>query len=61
MKEFTEKIIILDPQIEPSEVVGKIEKTAEQMFSQGWFFVSAQTNALVGELIIFFERDVHVE
>lgn len=60
MIERTEKRIALGLLRESDQVVAEIERVAEQMQRQGWYFLRSHTDPDLREILLFFERDIEV-
>jgi hypothetical protein len=58
MKEISEKILPLDNFDYPETLAMRIENEAEKMHSDGWFFTHSLTDALMENIVLFFEREV---
>ncbi len=41
----------------PAEILNRIEKLAGQMAKAGWHYTHCQVDALLENLVLFFEKD----
>jgi hypothetical protein len=56
MREFT--TLPIPPNWKPEELASQIVKETERWWNQGWTFVEANTDALMENVVLQFERDV---
>lgn len=61
MKQTAERVIPLHGllRVDPG-LPDRIERTAQEMADQGWFFVSSCTDEQMEALTLFFEKDLEV-
>lgn len=60
MKERTERVVELG-YLRPSDrVVEEIERTAERMKTEGWFFVESKTDVDFRNVTLVFERELTI-
>lgn len=60
MKERTERVVELG-YLRPSDrVVEEIERTAERMKADGWFFLESRTDVDFRHVTLVFEREITV-
>lgn len=58
LKVFSEKSIKVNWEEEStSEILARIDKIAGQKYREGWFFTHSQADALLENLVLFFERE----
>ena len=58
MKEYTEKIIPLPYGGDPELMVAEIDKSAKELYDQGWYYIESKTDELLSNITLFFERDI---
>lgn len=55
-----ERIVPLDGLRYPESLAARIEREAESLHAQGWFFAGSMADELMENLTLFFERDLEV-
>jgi len=61
MKEQKEIVIPIGFKSKPEDVVSKIEIESAAMARDGWYFITSATDELLGNLYLFFERELDVK
>jgi hypothetical protein len=56
MKELRESLIPIPPDWKPASLARTIEREVEKWWDEGWVFLSAETDALMESVCLFFER-----
>jgi len=58
MRERTQRRVELGFAKKPAGIIKKIEKMAEKMRVEGWFFLHSDIDADLKEVVLTFEREI---
>ncbi len=60
MKERCERTIRLDPRWNEVQTIDRLEAEAAKLNAQGWHYLGNHVDALLENVVLFFERDLEI-